>query len=68
MLQHECNGIAEEFGLPEIDILSAFDSKSLSALSEQATAAEQSIIAYIESVHALVPQYATFEEFAENNP
>jgi len=68
LLQDECNNIADEFDLPGMDILGLFDKGNLANLSEQATAIEQSIITYIKSMYELVPQYATFEEFAENNP
>jgi len=68
MLQKECNVIAEEFGLPDYDLLSAFDSDDLSKFSKQANAIEEQIKAYVIETHGLIPQYATFEEFLENNP
>ena len=67
-LQDECNAVSEEFGVPEMDILSGFDCDNLTALNEQATEVEKRVGAWIEARHPLVPDYATFEEFAEKNP
>ena len=67
-LQNECNDMAGEYGLPEMDILSGFDPENLAALSAQATDAQRRIGEWIAERHPLVPDYATFEEFAENNP
>ena len=68
MLQNECNAMGEEYGLPEMDILGAFDCDDLSALSTQASDVEKRVGAWIEARTPLVEEYATFEEFAERNP
>jgi len=68
MLQHECNIVAEEFGLSGLGFLGAFDSEHLAPLSKQATQVEEAIKAYVIQTHGLIPQYATFEEFAAENP
>jgi hypothetical protein len=62
------NEICGEYGLPDMDILGAFDSGNLMALSEQASEVERRVGAWIEARHPLVEEYATFEEFAEKNP
>ena len=67
-LQEECNAIGEEYGLPEMDILSAFDSDNLAPLSAQATDVERRVGEWIAARAPLVEEYATFEEFVENNP
>jgi len=68
MLQHECNIVAEEYGLEDLGFMGAFDSDDLSALSKRATEVEEKIKAYVIETHGLIPQYATFEEFAAENP
>jgi len=67
-LQNECNDMSEEYGLPEMDILSGFDAGNLTVLSEQATEAERKIGEWIAARRPLVEEYETFEEFAEKNP
>jgi len=68
MLQDECNAMGEEYGLPETDILGAFDCDDLSKLSAQASEVEKRVGAWIAERTALVEEYASFEEFAEKNP
>jgi len=67
-LQRSCNAWHEEYGMPDMDILGAFDRNNLAALAQQATEVERRVGEWIEARHPLVPNYATFEEFAENNP
>ena len=66
-LQNECDAMAEEFGLPEMDILSAFDCDDLAALSAQATDVERRVGEWIAERTPLVEEYETFEKFAEKN-
>jgi len=68
MLQNECNAMGEEYGLPEMDILGAFDCDNLAALSTQATDVERRVGEWIAARHPLTEEYDTFEEFAERNP
>jgi len=67
-LQNECNAWSEEYGVPEMDILSAFDCDNLAALSAQAADVERRVGEWVATKHPLVPDYASFEEFAEANP
>jgi len=67
-LQNECNAMGEEYGLPEMDVLSAFDRDNLIALSAQATEVEQRVGEWIAERTELVEEHETFEEFAERNP
>ena len=68
MLQNECNAMGEEYGLPEMDLMSAFDCNDLTALSEQASEVERRVGAWIAERTELVEEYGTFEEYAEKNP
>ncbi|MDR1464852.1 MAG: hypothetical protein LBJ11_06090 [Oscillospiraceae bacterium] len=67
-LQSECNDVAEEFGLPEMDILGNFDPDNLAALAGQATRAEEEIAAFLADAGQPLERHATFEEFLEKNP
>jgi len=62
------NEICGEFGMPDMDILGAFDCGNLMALSEQSSDVERRVGEWIAERTTLVPDYATFEEFAEKNP
>ncbi len=68
LLQNECNEVAEEFGLPEMDILGSFDLLDLVTLSARATKIERDIVAYLAKNGQIPPKYDSFEDFLEKNP
>ena len=68
MLQEELGQVAEEYDIPEFDILSAYDAKNLNAFVNQATEAERGIVSAIEADGTKLDVYAGIDEFLEKNP
>jgi hypothetical protein len=67
-LQNEVNRVGAEFGIADIDILSAFDADNLPAFRKRAEVVEQSIVDAIEANGVTIESYPTVEDFLERNP
>ena len=67
MLQEELGQVREEYGAPDLDILSAWDAGNLKAFAENAAKAEQSIVAAIEADGTRLDIYKNIDEFLEKN-
>jgi len=62
-LQSELNIISQEFKLPEMDLLGAYDASNLAALNTRAAEWEQAIITAVEAHGCSINRYDSFETF-----
>jgi len=63
MLQKELNDVCSDFGLPKMDLMSAFDSDDLPAFIRHADRLECEMRSIIENGGGLIRDYHSFEEF-----
>ncbi len=62
-LQEELLSIAEEYGIAEMDLLSAFDPEDLSKLAERSDFLEKRMLATLKEHGITIQSYATTEDF-----
>ena len=66
-LQNEVDKVGADFGIDDLDMLSAFDAGDLPAFRKRAECVEQRIVAAIEAHGATIESYASVEEFLQRN-
>jgi hypothetical protein len=66
-LQNEVDNVGSEYGIPDIDILSAFDAENLSALRKRDEYVEQEIVSAITAHGVTIESYPSVEEFLKQN-
>lgn len=66
-LQNEVDKVGADFGIPDVDILSAFDADNLPAFRKRAECVEQHIVAAIEAHGVKIESYPSVEEFLQQN-
>lgn len=62
-LQDELNQVCEDFGLPAMDLMSAFHPNDLPGFAAHADGLEQQMRQHITENGGVIREYATFEEF-----
>lgn len=67
MLQNETDAVAAEFGIKDVDMLSAFDADNLPVFRKRAEDVERRVIEAIESHGVEIESYASVEDFIEKN-
>ncbi|GLC30254.1 hypothetical protein [Clostridium omnivorum] len=67
MLQYELDIIKEEFGLEELDLLSAYGADDLTPFYNRAKKLEERIVAVIEEHGIVIDAYDNIEEFLKKN-
>lgn len=67
MLQNELDTVGADFGIADLDILSAFDAADLPAFRKRAERVEQHIVATIEAHGVKIESYPSVEEFLKQN-
>ena len=68
MLQEELMQVADEYKVPDLDILSSFDAGNLEAFVRNAEKSEFAIIRAIEADGAKLDTYVSIDEFVGKNP
>ncbi len=67
-LQREVDGVGEEYGLVDLDLLSAFEADDLSVFRARAEALERKIVAAIEAHGVTLDSYSSIDDFLKKNP
>ena len=67
MLQNELGIVANEYNIPDINILDAFDAANLKTFSAYTDEAEQKIIRAIETDGGQIENYTSIDEFLSKN-
>ena len=66
-LQNEVDNVGAEFGIRDVDILSAFDAENLPAFRQRAECVEQEIVAAITANGVAIEAYPSVDEFLQKN-
>ncbi|MDT8719170.1 hypothetical protein IAI10_21190 [Clostridium sp. 19966] len=66
-IQTDLDDIAKDFKIPNLDIISNFDSNNLSDFAKEVKLAEESIVAAIKSSNVEIDSYSSVDEFINQN-